>query len=386
VTLTSSATAASNVGSYGTTATNAIFGSGLATNYTITYAPNATGLAVTPRAVTLTPVAVSRIYGDANPTTGTATGNAAGLVNGDAVASVTLASSAIATSSVGSYATTASNAIFGSGLATNYAITYAPNATGLAVTTRAVTLTPIAVSRTYGDTNPVNAAATGSAGGLVNGDSVASVAIASAAQSNSGVGTYAVTASNAVFASGSASNYSIAYAANPGGLVVTARGIAVAALPGQAKLVGRPDPVFGYAVTGGSLVAGDAFAGSLVRVPGELPGVYAINQGTLDLGPNYALSYTPASFAVATPVAVATIDRNPAVGAANVAGADFAALLASLPPTAAGPLAPGELPTECVREAAVSGGGATSRIVNRGIRLPQGVVDNCRPGPTSGSL
>ena len=99
-----------------------MFGSGLASNYTIAYVDNAAGLAITPRALTLTPDALSRAYGDANPNSDTATGSAGGLVNGDRVTSVTLTSPALVTSNVGSYSSSGSNALFGTGLASNYTI------------------------------------------------------------------------------------------------------------------------------------------------------------------------------------------------------------------------------------------------------------------------
>ncbi|MFX8926106.1 MBG domain-containing protein, partial [Acinetobacter baumannii] len=68
------ATVTSNVGSY------AVTGSGLSTisnaNYTVTFAQaagNATALSVTARPLTLTPNQLTRLFGAANPTTGTAT-------------------------------------------------------------------------------------------------------------------------------------------------------------------------------------------------------------------------------------------------------------------------------------------------------------------------
>ena len=93
--------------------------------------------------VTLTPDALSRIYGDANPASGTATANAGGLVNGDTRRQRHAGQRRHCLRAM-SAATTprASNAVFGSGLATNYAIAYAPNAAGLVVTPRSLTLTP----------------------------------------------------------------------------------------------------------------------------------------------------------------------------------------------------------------------------------------------------
>ena len=379
VSLATPAAVTSNVGVYDTTAGNALFATGFASNYAITYATNPLGLGVTARPLTVTPDAVSRLYGDANPATATARGD--NLVNGDALAGVSIASGAAAASNVGTYASSAANALFSSGLASNYLINYADNANGLAITPRPLSLTPVATSRTYGDANPARGSATGNAGGLVNGDTVASVALASPAVVNSGIGRYDLTASDALFGQGSAANYLLSYAPLTNGLLITPRSVDVTALPGQAKVAGRPDPVFGFGITGGSLVAGDAFNGSLTRAAGEAIGSYPILQGTLTLGPNYTLGYTGAPFTVASTDALAVIDRNPAPGT-PAAPAD---LLATLAPPAAGPTVADTPAVDCVREAPL-GGASGARLVNRGIRLPAGVADACRAaGSPAGS-
>ena len=46
------------------------------------------------------------------------------------------------------------------------------------------------------------------------------------------------------------------------------------------------------------LFGGDVFSGNLARVPGENAGNYAITQGSLALGVNYALSFTSANFTI----------------------------------------------------------------------------------------
>jgi hypothetical protein len=51
-------------------------------------------------------------------------------------------------------------------------------------------------------------------------------------------------------------------------------------------------------LTSGSLVNGDGLSGALTRQPGEAIGTYAILQGTLTAGPNYALGYTSASLTI----------------------------------------------------------------------------------------
>jgi hypothetical protein len=134
---TSGVNGTTGVGSY------AITGKGLvasSANYTITFgqaAGNATAFKVTARGLVLTPNALVRAVGAANPTTDTATANAAtsttGLVNGDTIASISVTSPATVASPAGTYALSGSNALFSTGSAANYAITYQTNATGLTV-------------------------------------------------------------------------------------------------------------------------------------------------------------------------------------------------------------------------------------------------------------
>ena len=137
VTLTSAGAAdTATVGSYDVTPSTAI-GSGL-TNYAISYVTGT--LTVGAKALTITADARSKTYG-ATLTLGTSAFTTDGLVNGDTVTDVTLASDgAAATAIVGSYDVTPSTAI-GSGL-TNYAITYT-NGT-LTIGTRTLTITGIA--------------------------------------------------------------------------------------------------------------------------------------------------------------------------------------------------------------------------------------------------
>ena len=51
-------------------------------------------------------------------------------------------------------------------------------------------------------------------------------------------------------------------------------------------------------ITVGTLVAGDAFAGSLTRAAGENVGASAIEQGTLALSNNYDLTYVGADLTI----------------------------------------------------------------------------------------
>lgn len=373
IVLASPATGTSNVGSYRTSGANAVFGSGLASNYLISYADNPAGLLVTPRPLTLLPNALARVYGDANPVSGAATVSGGTLVNGDALAGIAISTAATPASNVGSYATSGSVAQFSSGLASNYAISYASNPSGLQVSPRPLTLTPDPASRLYGEANPPRGSATANSGGLANGDTVASIALASPAGPASGVGAYDLSGTGAIFGRGSAANYAISYATANGGLSLLPRPLSITALPGQGKFAGSADPLLGFVVSGGALVNGDVLSGALSRAAGEAPGNYAIGLGSLSGGPNYALSFVGSEFVISPSTTVLTIERAPTLGEPSASNANLIALLNTLPPTAAGPRG------ECVREQVIDRERlGASRLVSRGIRLPEGVVDSCR--------
>ncbi|NBV31630.1 MAG: hypothetical protein EBR93_03725, partial [Bacteroidetes bacterium] len=85
---------------------------------------------------------------------------------------------------------------------------------------------------------------------------------------------------------------------------ITARALTITANTGQGKERLSADPVLTFRVVP-ELVADDSVSGSLSREPGETPGSYAIGQGTLTAGSNYAESYTGALFTI--------VDTTPAV-------------------------------------------------------------------------
>jgi hypothetical protein len=72
-------------------------------------------------------------------------------------------------------------------------------------------------------------------------------------------------------------------------LVIVGIPLTVTADP-QARYYGYPDPTLTYQYTG-TLLPGDSFSGNLLRDPGEAPGDYWINQGTLTAGPGYTITY-----------------------------------------------------------------------------------------------
>ena len=296
VTLSSLATVASNVGVYDLTGSAAVFGSGSASNYAVSYATRSGGLSVTPRSLIVTADAQSRIYGDANPVSGGAAGN--NLVNGDTISGVTLSSLATVASNVGAYDLTGSAAVFGSGSASNYAISYATRSGGLNVTPRSLIVTADTQSRIYGDANPSLTYTVGG-GGLVNGDTL-SGGLATSATTTSNVGGYSITQGN--LAAGS--NYSATYTA--GTLSITVRPITVTA-DNLSRLYGDANPSLSYTVGGGGLVNGDTLSGGLATSATTTSNVggYAITQGTLAVSSNYSVTYTAGTLSItARPVTV----------------------------------------------------------------------------------
>ncbi|MBB2170502.1 MBG-2 domain-containing protein, partial [Gluconacetobacter aggeris] len=206
VTLATTATGASTVGNYGITA-SAAQGSGLA-NYAVTYQPGT--LTIDPAALTVTALNQTSTYGQ-NPALGTAKFSTSGLVNDDTVSGVTLATTATGASTVGNYGISAASAV-GTGLS-NYTVSYAPGT--LTIDPAALTVTALNQSSTYGQT-PVLGTASFSTAGLVNGDTVSGVTLATTATGASTVGRYGITAS-AAQGSGLA-NYAVTY--QPGTLTI----------------------------------------------------------------------------------------------------------------------------------------------------------------------
>jgi filamentous hemagglutinin family protein len=225
---------ASDVGTYGITASNAV-GNGLS-NFDITYA--AGSMNVTPISLVITAANDTKVYGttititksqtyitsgstsNATATSSSSAYTVTGLVNGHSVSQVNLNSDGgVVKAAVGYYAMTPSAAI-GSGLS-NYTISYVPATTGMLVIPAALTITAKDHTTTTG-----NAITYGSGlslpitdfttTGLVAGDSVTSVQINYNNQSpnvpvTTNVGTY----TNSLFPSNAVgsglSNYTITY-------------------------------------------------------------------------------------------------------------------------------------------------------------------------------
>ena len=295
--LTTVATGTSGIGIYaitqGTLSASA--------NYALTYV--GADLTVTKRALTVTADAVSRAYGDANPsftyqiTTGT-------LVNGDTLTGA-LTTVATGTSGIGTYAITQGTL----SASVNYALTYV--GADLTVTKRALTVTADAASRAYGDANPSFTYQI-TTGTLVNGDALTG-ALTTTATGTSGIGTYAITQGTL-----SASvNYALTYVGAD--LTVMKRALTVTA-DAASRSYGDSNPSFTYQVTTGTLVNGDTLTGVLATAATGTSGIgtYAITQGTLSASTNYALTYVGADLTVTKRALTVTADAaSRAYGDAN---------------------------------------------------------------------
>jgi filamentous hemagglutinin family protein len=275
--LATDATGTSNVGKY------AIDQGSLSASGNYTLAFTGADLTVTPRSLTVTADALSRLYGNANPALTYALGGD-GLVNGDSLSGV-LATGATGTSNVGKYAIDQGSLSAGG----NYTLAF--TGADLTVTPRGLTVTADALSRLYGNANPALTYTLGG-DGLVNGDSLSGV-LATAATGTSNVGKYAID-QGSLSAGG---NYTLAFTGAD--LTVTPRGLTVTA-DALSRLYGNANPALTYTLGGDGLVNGDALSGALATeaVATSNVGSYAIGQGTLSAGENYTVTYDGADLTV----------------------------------------------------------------------------------------
>jgi filamentous hemagglutinin family protein len=244
---TSTATNASNVGSYAITGTGVTLTSA---NYILSQAAtNATALSITPATLTYTANAASRLYGAANPAF---SGTITGFVNGESQTTATtgtlsFSSLATALSNVGNYL------VSGAGLTANNGnynfVQAAANNSALSVTPATLTYTANAASRLYGAANP---AFSGTITGFVNGESQATattgtLSFSSLANALSNVGNYLVSGAGLTANNG---NYNfVQAAANNSALSVTPATLTYTA-NAASRLYGAANPAFSGTITG----------------------------------------------------------------------------------------------------------------------------------------
>lgn len=142
----------------------------------------------------------------------------------------------------------------------------------------------------------------------VSGD-VLTASYAAANFNNQNVGTGKPVSVTGISISGAdAGNYNLLNTSASTTANITARPVTVTA-DAKTKVYGSPDPALTYQVTVGSVISGDTFSGALTRVAGENVGMYAIQQNTLTLGSNYALSYVSANLTITKATLTVTADN-----------------------------------------------------------------------------
>ncbi|MDP1522575.1 MAG: filamentous hemagglutinin N-terminal domain-containing protein [Methylotenera sp.] len=253
------------------------------------------------------------------------------------------------------------------------------------ITQRAITVTSSPDSKTY-DGN-ISSAVTPSitAGSIMAGDSGVFSQIYD--NENAGVGK-SLTSIGSIADGNGGNNYAVTFIANNTG-VINPRALTVTADAGQNKIIGTTDPLpFSFTVGGLGLVGGDTLFGALNRVAGEGVGHYAINQGSLDAGSNYLLSYIGNNFTIiaasldntgnnSNPRASAgLVDWNPMLG--NYTNRQLFVL--NLGFTAAGNEANGhqaDLPNCEANPDSLAKDKDYILMLNYGLKLPQGLSANC---------
>jgi len=250
--------------------------------------------------LTVTANNATRFYGSADPVF---TASFTGFQPGDGVAGISgtpqFTTSAAATSNIGTFTLNAARGTLVS--EQGYQFTFNPGL--LTITARPITVTANNLSRIYGNANPALTFTVGGQG-LANGDQL-SGALATTANATTGVGTVAITQGSLA----ASSNYQLTFV---GGLLTITQRLLTVTADDLSKLLGQPDPDLTFVVTGDGLVNGDLLTGVLVRDPGEAISTFAIRQGTLNAGSNYAISFVEGTLTINAPPAPPSIN-NPSV-------------------------------------------------------------------------
>ncbi|WP_178131157.1 MBG domain-containing protein [Reyranella sp. CPCC 100927] len=264
-------------------------------NYAITYV--GANIIITARPITVTADGGTKIYGNVDPTL-TYLVTSGSLIGGDTLSGALTRN---AGENVGTYAI-----VQGSLGNPNYAITYV--GANFTITTRPITITADARTKTYGDADPALTYRITS-GSLAFADTLSGALARNAGET---VGAYAILQGSLT----ASSNYAVTYVG--ANLTIGQRPITVTA-DARSKIYGDADPALTYQVTSGTLVGGDTLSGALTRNAGETVGAYAILQGSLG-NSNYAITYVGASLAIgARPITVTADSKTKTYGDADPA-------------------------------------------------------------------
>ncbi|MFH0758171.1 MAG: MBG domain-containing protein [Bacteroidota bacterium] len=264
-------------------------------NYTLSFIEGT--MTITTAPLEVTGDSLSKIYGAADPPlTYTITGGA--LVGGDLITgSLTRGSGEDA----GYYAIEQGTLSAGS----NYALTFVDGT--LTIVIAEIEVSADNQTKNYGDGDPALSWQI-SSGALVGDDSLTGVLIRVPGED---VGYYAIEQGTLT----AAANYNLTFVA--GSLAISQAPLEVSA-DSLSKTYGMADPPLTYTISVGVLVGGDLITGSLTRAAGEDAGSYAIEQGTLSAGSNYALTFVDGTLTISTAVLEITADnKNRIYGAAD---------------------------------------------------------------------
>ena len=238
-------------------------------------------LTITKATVTVTANAVSKTYGETDPSL---TYQVSGLVGSDALTGELTRD---AGENVGTYEITQGTLAASS----NYDLVF--NGADLTITKATVTVTADAQSKVYGEADPT---LTYQVSGLVGSDALTGELSRDAGEN---VGTYAIKQGTLA----ASSNYNLVFTGAD--LTITKATVMVTA-DAQSKVYGEADPPLTYQVSG--LVGSDALTGALSRDAGENVGTYAIKQGTLAASSNYNLVFTGADLTITKATVTVTAD------------------------------------------------------------------------------
>jgi hypothetical protein len=166
-----------------------------------------------------------------------------------------------------------------------------------------LTIIADALTKIYGQADPV---LTYTVTGFVGGDTATILSGAQSRVAGENVlgGPYAI--SQGTLSVGGF-GYSITYTGS--NLTITKASLVVAADP-LTKVLGTPDPLLTYTVSGLKFTdtPSTTLSGSVVRDPGEIIGNYVVRQGTLLLtSTNYNMTYVPCNFTILAPTVIQEI-------------------------------------------------------------------------------
>jgi uncharacterized delta-60 repeat protein len=277
--LSTTASAASHVGSYAITASGAVSG-----DYAISYVFGS--LSVTPAALAITANDTIKVYGASVPAL---SATYRGFVNGDSAASLTTPPTLNTAATASSHVQTGGFVINASGASDpDYTISYLPGT--LTITPAPLTITANKATKTYGAALP---ALTATYTGFVNGESAASLAALPVLATTASASSPVQPAGYPIIASGASDpDYSVSY--QPGTLLVAPAPLTITA--NNASMVeGAAVPPLSASYSG--FVNGDSPASLAVKptvttaATSRSPaGTYPIVVGGAS-SPNYAINY-----------------------------------------------------------------------------------------------